>query len=140
MRIQIKNQTVATECYRRNYISSLKTDDGSVVEDHAGKESVLFEACKTRMGQANPSPMKFNLDNLLKDEVLFATLAAPFTHNEIDAVVSAMPPDRAPGPDGFNGVFLKACWPILKEELYLLCRNFTKVASIWKASMLAISR
>ena len=109
MRIQIKNQTVATECYRRNYISSLKTVDGSVVEDHVGKESVLFEASKARTGQANPSPMKFNLDNLLKDEVLFATLVAPFTHNEIDAVVSAMPPDRAPGPNGFNGAFLKAC-------------------------------
>ena len=35
-----KIQTVATERYRRNYISSLKIVDRSVVEDNAGKESV----------------------------------------------------------------------------------------------------
>ncbi|XP_073367935.1 uncharacterized protein [Aegilops tauschii subsp. strangulata] len=117
-------QTVATERYRRNCTSSLKTVDGGIVEDHAGKESILFEAFKARMRQANPSPMKFNLDNLLKDDMLFANLVAPFTEKEIDDVVAAMPPDRALGPDGFNGVFLKACWPILKEDFYLLCQEF----------------
>ena len=79
------------------------------MDDHAGKESVLFEAFKARMGQANPLPMKFNLDHLLKDEEIFANLVAPFTNKEIDDVVASMPPNRAPGPDGFNGAFLKAC-------------------------------
>jgi hypothetical protein len=27
--------------------------------------------------------------------------------DEIDQIVKSMPPDKAPGPDGFNGLFLK---------------------------------
>ena len=68
--------------------------------------------------------MKFNLDHLLKDEEIFTNLVALFTNKEIDDVVASMPPDRAPGPNGFNGAFLKACWPILKEDFYLLCDEF----------------
>jgi hypothetical protein len=28
-----------------------------------------------------------------------------------------LPADHALGPDGFNGVFLKKCWNIIKEDL-----------------------
>ena len=32
--------------------------------------------------------------------------------------------DKAPGPDGFNGMFLKKCWPLIKEDFYALCQDF----------------
>jgi hypothetical protein len=35
-----------------------------------------------------------------------------------------MPTDKAPGPDGFNGFFLKSCWEIIKEDFYTLCCDF----------------
>jgi hypothetical protein len=35
-----------------------------------------------------------------------------------------MPPDKAPGPDGFNGLFLKKCWHIVKNNFYTLCDDF----------------
>ena len=35
-----------------------------------------------------------------------------------------MPPDKSPGLDGFNGIFLKKCWPIIKEEFYKLADDF----------------
>ena len=35
-----------------------------------------------------------------------------------------MPTDKAPGPDGFNGLFLKKCWPIVKGDFYTLCQDF----------------
>jgi hypothetical protein len=35
-----------------------------------------------------------------------------------------MPSDKAPGPDGFNGVFFKKCWNIIKEDIYQLCFDF----------------
>lgn len=117
-------QAIATERYRRNCIKTLRTDDGAVVDDHNGKESILFKAFKDRMGKNNPLDMKFNLSRLLREEVPFESLTTPFTHEEIDAVVKEMPPDRAPGPDGFNGAFLKACWPIIKQDFYLLCEDF----------------
>ena len=61
---------------------------------------------------------------MLRDNVDFDSLTTPFTKVEIDAVVNDMPPDRAPGPDGFNGAFLKACWPIIKDDFYRLCDEF----------------
>jgi hypothetical protein len=37
-----------------------------------------------------------------------------------------MPSDRAPGPDGFNGMFLKKCWPIIQDEFTKLAQDFQK--------------
>lgn len=35
-----------------------------------------------------------------------------------------MAPDRAPGPDVFNGFFMKKCWYIICEDFYRLCAGF----------------
>jgi hypothetical protein len=39
-------------------------------------------------------------------------------------VVSSLPVDKAPGPDGFNVKFLKSCWHIIKQDFYNLCQDF----------------
>jgi hypothetical protein len=44
----------------------------------------------------------------------------------MDDVIKAMPGDRAPSPDGFNGLFLKKCWPVIKQEFYKLAHDFHK--------------
>jgi hypothetical protein len=33
----------------------------------------------------------------------------------MDEVIKEMPPDRALGPDGFNGLFVKRCWSIIQK-------------------------
>jgi len=43
---------------------------------------------------------------------------------EVDLVVKRMPADKAPGPDGFNGRFLKKCWQFIKGDFYSLCSKF----------------
>lgn len=43
----------------------------------------------------------------------YADVNAPFTKQEIGDVVMHFPSEKAPGPDGFNGVFIKACWSII---------------------------
>ena len=35
-----------------------------------------------------------------------------------------MPVDKSPGPDGFNGHFLKSCWDIIAPDFYKLCAGF----------------
>lgn len=44
--------------------------------------------------------------------------------SEINSVIKMMPAEKAPGPDGFNGVFLKRCWPLIKEDIYRMCEDF----------------
>ena len=68
--------------------------------------------------------MKFDLARIFKKCVDLDELTVPFTKDEIDNVNRTMPADRAPGPDGFNGSFLKSGWHIIKEDFYALCDQF----------------
>jgi hypothetical protein len=116
--------TVATERYRRNSIATIKLEDGTVVEDHVGKEAALFLAYKQRLGCSDPPNMLFDLEAIIKKVEGLEELTVPFTTDEIDQAVKEMPTDRAPGPDGFNGCFLKSCWHIVKHDFYKLIMDF----------------
>jgi hypothetical protein len=52
------------------------------------------------------------------------SLSAVFTKEEIDEVIKELPTDKAPGPDGFNGMFIKRCWHIIKQDFYDLGKDF----------------
>lgn len=115
---------MASERYKKNSIASLTLPDGTCVEDHASKESIIFHAFKERLGTSSKHDMKFSLWDIIKRIEGLDELTLPFTREEVDLVVKEMPADRAPGPDGFNGSFLKACWPIIKHDFYALCDQF----------------
>ena len=51
-------------------------------------------------------------------------LEAPFTHEEIDNIIKQMPNDKAPGPNGFNAAFHRACWDIVAPDFYSLIHDF----------------
>ncbi|XP_037427324.1 uncharacterized protein LOC119292673 [Triticum dicoccoides] len=68
--------------------------------------------------------MKFNLPDIIKKVEGLETLIVPFTKQEIDVIVNEMPTERAPGPDGFSGIFIKKCWHIIKNDFYDLCNQF----------------
>lgn len=53
-----------------------------------------------------------------------SSLEDPFSPDEIDKVVSSLPSDKSPGPDGFNTDFIKRCWPIIKQDFYAMCQTF----------------
>jgi hypothetical protein len=35
-----------------------------------------------------------------------------------------MPSDKAPGPDGFTGIFFKSCWDIIKADVVRAANAF----------------
>jgi hypothetical protein len=47
-----------------------------------------------------------------------------FTEVEVAAVIRDLPPDKAPGPDGFTGLFYKVAWPIIKNEVMAAINAF----------------
>jgi hypothetical protein len=51
-------------------------------------------------------------------------LDEPFSKQEIDSIVAALPSDKSPGPNGFNTNFIKKCWPIISHDFYDLCDQF----------------
>jgi hypothetical protein len=53
--------------------------------------------------------MLFYMSSVIQPTLGLDALSTPFTKEGNDYVVSFMPVDIAPGPDGFNGQFLKSC-------------------------------
>jgi hypothetical protein len=116
--------SMATIRYKRNAIVSLMTEDGRIVSDHEEMAALALNCYKNRMGTQKGISMCLNLQNLLHRVDGLDNLTVPFTHEEMDNVISKMKPDKAPGPDGFNGLFLKKCWPIVKASFYKLAEDF----------------
>jgi hypothetical protein len=76
------------------------------------------------MGVSVPTSSSFVLSDILLPTDDLDSLIAPFSEEEILGIVKFMKPDRAPGPDGFNGLFLKKCWHIVKKDFIQLCNEF----------------
>lgn len=51
-------------------------------------------------------------------------LDAPFTEEKIAMVVKEIPKERAPGPDGFIGIFYKKCWTVVKVDIVQAILSF----------------
>ena len=115
---------MATQRYRRNTISSLKMENGEVTNDHVLMAGIAWESFKRRMGQSTGIEMGFQLQTLLQRVSGLDVLSRPFEKEEMDLVIKQMPASKAPGPDGFNGMFLKKCWPIVCQDFYNLANDF----------------
>jgi hypothetical protein len=53
-------------------------------------------------------------------------LDTPFTTDEIKTALEDVPIDHAPRPAGFNGMFLKKCWPTIEQDFLQLFAQFTQ--------------
>ena len=115
---------MASERLRRNSISSLQREDGSSISDHDQMAGILWNSFKSRMGQAQGISMGFDLSSLIAPVLGLEELDAPFSDDEISAVLKDLPTDWAPGPDGFNGMFVKKCWTIIETDFRKLVKDF----------------
>jgi hypothetical protein len=124
--------TVATQSYRRNYITSIKDDDGNYITNHDHKVAIIWNSYKNRLGITNLQKrlgitnnpvMSFDLDHLVTRYEL-SHLDDPFTMDEISTVLKEIPLDKSPGPDGFSGLFMKKSWDIIKNDFIKLANDF----------------
>lgn len=92
---------------------------------NAGDGGLLFvQSFKERLGQSAPTNDPLNIISLINRMDGLSDLERPFSKKEIDDVVKHLPSDKAPGPDGFNGDFIKACWDIISQDFYKLIEDF----------------
>lgn len=115
---------MATISHKKNFIASLTTTDGILVTDHNQKAQLLWESFKNRMGISNFSGITYVLSSILTANNL-DHLDADFSLEEINSIIRSLPNSHASGPDEFNGMFLKKCWGIVKEDFLRLFRNFS---------------
>ena len=92
--------------------------------DHHQLASMFWSDFKQRMGQAKGIRMSFDLDSLLTRVDGLEALSRPFTDDEVEEVIKHLPSDRAPGRDGFTGLFMNRCWSVLKADFMKLVAEF----------------
>jgi mannosylglycoprotein endo-beta-mannosidase len=131
---------MATERFRRNSIAMLKDVDGNVVIDHDLMAGMLLAEYKNRMGNSEGIDMQFDLAAIIKRVDDLDDLTIPFTKKEMDEVIKEMPSDRAPGPDGFNGLFKKKCCPLFKRIFTALRLTSMRAKFVYRISTDLISR
>lgn len=105
-----------------NYIATLITDDGRVSSDLDHKAAMLWQSFKDGLGTSLGTNMQFDFTSSNTNNL--GHLEDDFTIKEIYEVINCMPNDKSPGPDGFNGLFMKKCWHIVKEQFYKFCFDF----------------
>jgi hypothetical protein len=114
----------ATIRHRKNNITSLLDPLGNHLVGHGCKAELLWNSYKDRMGQSDFNRMILNLEQLLQPAEGLDVLETPLTRSEIDGVVSNLPNNKSPGPDGFSNEFIKECWPLVASDFYKLCEDF----------------
>jgi hypothetical protein len=117
---------IATERHRKNSIASLTNADGTILTEHNEKAHALFHSYQARLGISSGHTMMFNLNELFTPLEGLQSISVPFSKEEIDKVIQKIPIDKAPGPDGFNGCFIKSCWDIIAPDFYKLCQEFAE--------------
>ncbi|WVZ93660.1 LOW QUALITY PROTEIN: hypothetical protein U9M48_039625 [Paspalum notatum var. saurae] len=108
---------------RKNFISRLRKENGWAVNhvDKAAEVQVFFESVLRRPETRN---VDFNWDSIYNQETDLSSLDVPFTEQETKRAIDLMPGDKAPGPDGFTGTFLKTCWDIIKQDVLTAANAF----------------
>ena len=100
----------------KNFIPALVID-GRVITDQRGKEEAFLQTFRAMLGQRKGRDHTLDWEPLNIRQVDLSELDRPFTEEEVWAVIKELPKDRAPGPDGFIGVFFHMAWDIIKVDV-----------------------
>lgn len=108
---------------KKNYITTLETSNGLVHSQHDKQQAVLrhFQA---HLGNHSPRQIGINFASLGWEGVINNNLDARFTEEEIENIIRKFPKEKAPGPDGFIGIFFKTCWSTIKPSIMLALDQF----------------
>lgn len=101
---------------RRKYISALAVD-GHTVTMHADMERAISNHFTSVFGAAAAGGNGLSFPNLGLVPIDLAEQEEGIGADEVWAAIKSMPSDRVPGPDGFNEIFYKTAWPIIKPEI-----------------------
>lgn len=119
---------------RKNLITRLRVN-GTFTSDHAAMADAIYDHFLGAFGTAGSleGTLDFQAIGLLPVDL--SRLEQPVSEEEAWAAIQALPADRAPGPDGFNGAFYKSSWATIKTDildainavLFGDCRSFGKL-------------
>ena len=112
----------------KNQINKIRNEKGEVTRDNAEIQRIMRDCYEQLYGNKvdNLEEMdrfleKFSLPRLSQGDL--ELMNNPITSTEIEAVITNLPKNKSPGPDGFTGKF----YQIFREELMpILIKLFQK--------------
>jgi len=120
-----------------NKISSIKDEGGNLLHSHEEIEPVLLqhfrgiaqESCSDR--EQSIRVISRHIHKPVSKEDNF-NVNRPVSKEEISEVLKEMKNGKAPGPDGFNVDFFKACWNIVKQDVVNVVEDSSRDKTILK--------
>jgi hypothetical protein len=89
----------------------------STTVDQECKKQAIWKHFNDIFGTYKPCVSSINFSSLPFPEVQLESLSAPILAEEVRAAVLEMHPEKAPGPDGFTGLFYRVAWDIIVSDL-----------------------
>jgi hypothetical protein len=94
---------------RKNFIQYLQPTIGNLEEAHNDKEKIIYDHFKSHLGTTPLIELTLNWLALALPRHDLSALEASFSLDEVKETIFSMPSDKAPGLDGFTGIFFKEC-------------------------------
>jgi hypothetical protein len=108
---------------KKKFICALNTEDG-IATNQQEKIKVAVDYFSKAVGSSMIRSRRINWNALGYTPFNLEDLDLPFTMQELLETVKALPAEKAPGPDGFIGIFYKKSWEIIKHDLYEALMGF----------------
>ena len=91
---------------------------------HHDKQMIISNHFTNLMACPQERTRDFNWNVLQLQNPDLTSLDDPFTEQEILHAIKQLPSDKAPGPDGFTGLFFKTYWNIIKQDVVAAVNYF----------------
>lgn len=101
---------------RKQHIASLKVQ-GIDLNPNEQMEEAVDDHFRGLLGTPFLRAATVNFDTLGFQQHDLSTLDVCFSEFEIWTTIHELPFDKAPGPDGFTGLFYKIAWPVIKLDV-----------------------
>lgn len=128
--------TIANRTHNR--ISSILNEDGELQTSHKNIEAVMIQHFRGITKENNLNRDQHikeiinNIPRMVSREDNF-NLNKLVTEVEVNAVIKDMQNGKAPGQEGFNVDFFKACWNVVKQDILDVVEDSRRRKSILKA-------
>ncbi|KAJ1293712.1 hypothetical protein BS78_01G089700 [Paspalum vaginatum] len=108
---------------RMNFIQEIKVQGTEIVLEDA-KAAAFYQFFQDMFGQSGMRSHSLQFDRLGLNMASLEGLDHCFTEEEVWSVVHELPNEKAPGPDGFTGLFFKSTWSLIKEDIMRVFNAF----------------
>eukprot|EP00253_Pinus_taeda_P035656 PITA_35656 len=121
-----------------NKILELKNNNGEILRNHNDISMLLsnhFDDIAqepTVNREAAIQEITIAIPRLITEEQNWS-LRKKITMEEVEEAVRSMPNDKAPGPDGFTINFYKACWEIVKNDIWEIVEDSRRSKTLLKS-------